>query len=187
MRIGSPFYRNSTRGLRRRDLVRTYLLRKSFSSYSKVFPHLCVLERDTIRSNIQDVGIHTSRKVVDPNGSVWDRADSRQDTTQDTDVAVAPEPPYVSCAETRVFLSSNTDKFAILKPSLNQLLRLTPITVQLKLHLSLITESPVDQIKHRNQTTNLKNLMTPIIPLKGLGPSRNHAPESGRENPSISL
>ena len=81
---------NSTRGLRRRDLVRTYLLRKSFSSYSKVFPHLCVLERDTIRSNIQDVGIHTSRKVVDPNGSVWDRADSRQDTTQDTDVAVAP-------------------------------------------------------------------------------------------------
>jgi hypothetical protein len=37
------------------------------------------------------VGIHTSRRGVDANGSVWDRADSRQDTTQqDTDVAVAP-------------------------------------------------------------------------------------------------
>ena len=44
----SVSHRNSTRGLRRRDLVRTYLLRKSFSSYSKVFPQLCVLERDTI-------------------------------------------------------------------------------------------------------------------------------------------
>jgi hypothetical protein len=42
------------------------------------------------RAVVDHVGIHTSWKGVGANGSVWDRADSRQDTTQDTDVAVAP-------------------------------------------------------------------------------------------------
>ena len=44
---------------------------------------ICRLEKSVV--------IHTSWKGVDANGSVWERVDSRQDTTQDkTDVAVVP-------------------------------------------------------------------------------------------------